>query len=64
MNEKSKESRATTAPISGNAHLNFSGGGKILVSVASIIGSKKVKEQVKSVTEIKDAVGKAASKDK
>ena len=59
MNWKTKEARSA-APLTPK--LKFSGGGKISVSVASIVSSPKVQRQVSCVKEI--AAGQAFSKRK
>lgn len=52
MNWKPKEDRVTPATSSPKDNLSFSGGGKVSVSVNSIVTSPKVQRQVTSVREI------------
>jgi hypothetical protein len=59
MNDKTNAGRTPSAP---DAKLNFSGGGKVSVSVKSILNSPKVQRQVSCVKEI--AANHAASKPK
>jgi hypothetical protein len=50
MNSKPKDSRASTA--GSHSKLSYSGGGKVSVSVNSIVNSPKVQRQVSVVKEI------------
>lgn len=52
MNWKAKESHATHAASGAKDSLNFSGGGRVAVSVISIVSSPKVQRQVAAVREI------------
>ena len=49
MNSKTKENQTPAAP---DTKLSFSGGGKVSVSVNSIVSSPKVQRQVSCVKEI------------
>lgn len=52
MNWKTNQNRATNPGSNAKATLSFSGGGKVSVSVTSVISSPKVQRQVTSVREI------------
>jgi hypothetical protein len=52
MNLRAKSARETEAATSNKETLSYTGSGKILVSVKSIIHSPKVQRQVDSVKEI------------
>jgi hypothetical protein len=60
MNWKTKDSRPTTPTTNAapSSKLSFDGGGKVSVSVNSIVNSPKVQRQVDSVREIAASQGK------
>ena len=61
MNLKPKDSRGPSA--ASQSKLSYAGGGKVSVSVNSIVNSPKVQRQVsvvKEIAAIRDAAGKQA----
>jgi len=52
MNLKAKEIHEAHSTSSAKDSLNFSGGGRVAVSVVSIVSSPKVQRQVAAVKEI------------